>query len=88
MDQYRKRGATGWFQSTAEMERRLATGEMHWIVGDPQGCFEQLSLIEETVGADSGHLHHAAKDQPREVAAATIRLLGEEVLPRLTSAKA
>ena len=86
VDQYRKRGATGWFQSTAELEGRLAAGEMHWIVGDPQGCFEQLSLIEETVGANQVIFTMPQRTSP-EKWRRTIRLLGEEVLPRLTSAK-
>ena len=81
VEQYRKRGAVGWFQTLDEMQRALDAGEMHWIVGDPDGCFEQLAHIEETVGANRVIFTMPNKTS-REKWQRTIRLIGEEVLPR------
>jgi alkanesulfonate monooxygenase SsuD/methylene tetrahydromethanopterin reductase-like flavin-dependent oxidoreductase (luciferase family) len=81
VEQYRKRGAVGWFQSRDEMQRALEAGEMHWIVGDPQGCYEQLKRIEETIGATQAIFTMPVKTD-REKWLRTIRLLGEEVLPK------
>ena len=85
--QYRKRGAVGWFSSPDEMQRALAAGEMHWIVGDPQDCFEQLSAIEESVGANLA-IFTMPQKTTIEKWRHTISLLGEEVLPRLQSSSA
>ena len=81
VEQYRKRGAVGWFQTRDDMERALAEGEMHWIVGDPDDCYEQLRQIETSVGANLS-IFTMPQRTSRETWQRTIRLLGDEVLPK------
>jgi alkanesulfonate monooxygenase SsuD/methylene tetrahydromethanopterin reductase-like flavin-dependent oxidoreductase (luciferase family) len=82
VDQYRKRGAVGWFQSREEMQRALEAGDVHWIVGDPDDCVEQLSHIQREVGATLA-IFTMPQRTSLEKWQRTIRLLGDEVRPRL-----
>jgi alkanesulfonate monooxygenase SsuD/methylene tetrahydromethanopterin reductase-like flavin-dependent oxidoreductase (luciferase family) len=82
--QYRKREAVGGLLSRKDLELAIAEDNIHWIVGDQSDCFEQLNRIKHSLDANLTIFTMPQRTSgPRWEE--TIRVLGEEVLPRLQS---
>jgi len=81
---YRDRGGWGWFVTKNADDDVALLGDGRWIVGDPDDCVRQIARLRDELGVTDvlctlpPHIGHDRR-------MATLRLLGEHVVPSFAS---
>ena len=85
-DWYRRRGEWGWFvtKDTKASDEILSSGR--WIIGAPEDCAEQIVELHRRLGATHVIMSMSWPTPDNQRRLDAIRLLGEEVLPRVRKA--
>jgi alkanesulfonate monooxygenase SsuD/methylene tetrahydromethanopterin reductase-like flavin-dependent oxidoreductase (luciferase family) len=84
-EKYRQRKAVGWYQEAADWtENAIKDGQVHWIIGDPDDCVEQIRRVASMTNADLFNLIvPRASSHVRRME--TIDLFAREVMPHFAA---